>query len=199
MGEYVKVGNLQVAKLFYEFINDEVLPGSEVNSEKFWKDFETLIADLTPRNKALLARRDEIQEKLNQWHKEHRGNFDMEEYKAFLTDIGYLEPEVEDFEITTEGVDDEIAIQAGPQLVVPVTNARYALNAANARWGSLYDALYGTDAISEEGGAERGDSYNPVRGAKVIAYAREFLDQAVPLKEYSHKDAVQYAVVDGNW
>ncbi|BDG47020.1 MULTISPECIES: malate synthase G [Parageobacillus] len=197
MGEYVKVGNLQVAKLFYEFINDEVLPGSEVNSEKFWKDFETLIADLTPRNKALLARRDEIQEKLNQWHKEHRGNFDMEEYKAFLTDIGYLEPEVEDFEITTEGVDDEIAIQAGPQLVVPVTNARYALNAANARWGSLYDALYGTDAISEEGGAERGDSYNPVRGAKVIAYAREFLDQAVPLKEYSHKDAVQYAVVDG--
>jgi malate synthase len=197
MGEYVKVGNLQVAKLFYEFINDEVLPGSEVNSEKFWKDFETLIADLTPRNKALLARRDEIQEKLNQWHKEHRGNFDMEEYKAFLTNIGYLEPEVEDFEITTEGVDDEIAIQAGPQLVVPVTNARYALNAANARWGSLYDALYGTDAISEEGGAERGDSYNPVRGAKVIAYAREFLDQAVPLKEYSHKDAVQYAVVDG--
>ena len=197
MGEYVKVGNLQVAKLFYEFMNDEVLPGSEVNKEKFWKDFETLIADLTPKNKALLARRDEIQEKLNQWHKEHRGNFDMEEYKAFLTDIGYLEPEVEDFEITTEGVDDEVAIQAGPQLVVPVTNARYALNAANARWGSLYDALYGTDAISEEGGAERGDSYNPVRGAKVIAYAREFLDQAVPLKEYSHKDAVQYAVVDG--
>lgn len=197
MGEYVKVGNLQVAKLFYEFMNDEVLPGSEVNKEKFWKDFETLIADLTPKNKALLARRDEIQEKLNQWHREHRGNFDMEEYKAFLTDIGYLEPEVEDFEITTEGVDDEVAIQAGPQLVVPVTNARYALNAANARWGSLYDALYGTDAISEEGGAERGDSYNPVRGAKVIAYAREFLDQAVPLKEYSHKDAVQYAVVDG--
>ncbi|AEH47681.1 malate synthase G [Parageobacillus thermoglucosidasius] len=197
MGEYVKVGNLQVAKLLYEFINDEVLPGSEVNSETFWKDFETLIADLTPRNKALLARRDEIQEKINQWHKEHRDNFNKEEYKAFLTEIGYLEPEVDDFEITTEGVDDEIAIQAGPQLVVPVTNARYALNAANARWGSLYDALYGTDAISEEGGAERGDSYNPVRGAKVIAYAREFLDQAVPLKEYSHKDAVQYAVVDG--
>ena len=197
MGEYVKVGNLQVAKLFYEFMNDEVLPGSEVNKEKFWKDFETLIADLTPKNKALLARRDELQAKINEWHKEHRGNFDMEKYKAFLTDIGYLEPEVDDFEITTEGVDEEIAVQAGPQLVVPLTNARYALNAANARWGSLYDALYGTDAISEEDGAERGDSYNPVRGAKVIAYAREFLDQAVPLKEYSHKDAVQYAVVDG--
>jgi malate synthase len=197
MGEYVKVGNLQVAKLFYEFMNDEVLPGSEVNREKFWKDFETLIVDLTPKNKALLARRDELQAKINEWHKEHRGNFDMEKYKAFLTDIGYLEPEVDDFEITTEGVDEEIAVQAGPQLVVPLTNARYALNAANARWGSLYDALYGTDAISEEDGAERGDSYNPVRGAKVIAYAREFLDQAVPLKEYSHKDVVQYTIVDG--
>ncbi|MED4970096.1 malate synthase G [Parageobacillus toebii] len=197
MGEYVKVGNLQVAKLFYEFMNDEVLPGSEVNKEKFWKDFETLIVDLTPKNKALLARRDELQAKINEWHKEHRGNFDMEKYKAFLADIGYLEPEVDDFEITTEGVDEEIAVQAGPQLVVPLTNARYALNAANARWGSLYDALYGTDAISEEDGAERGDSYNPVRGAKVIAYAREFLDQAVPLKEYSHKDVVQYTIVDG--
>jgi malate synthase len=197
MEQYVKAGNLQVAKLLYEFINEEVLPGSEVDEEKFWKDFETLIADLTPRNKALLARRDEIQAKLNEWHKEHRSNFNMEQYKAFLTEIGYLEPEVEDFEITTEGVDEEIAVQAGPQLVVPVTNARYALNAANARWGSLYDALYGTDAISEEDGAERGDSYNPVRGAKVIAYGREFLDQAVPLNEYSHKDVVQYAVVDG--
>ncbi|MFC4182608.1 malate synthase G [Saccharococcus thermophilus] len=197
MEQYVKVGNIQVAKLLYDFINEEVLPGSGVDGEKFWKDFETLIADLTPRNKALLARRDELQAKLNEWHKEHRDSFDMEQYKAFLTEIGYLEPEVEDFEITTEGVDEEIAVQAGPQLVVPVTNARYALNAANARWGSLYDALYGTDAISEEDGAERGDSYNPVRGAKVIAYGREFLDQAVPLKEYSHKDAIQYKVVDG--
>jgi malate synthase len=197
MEQYVKVGNIQVAKLLYDFINEEVLPGSGVDGEKFWKDFETLIADLTPRNKALLARRDELQAKLNEWHKEHRDSFDMEQYKAFLTEIGYLEPEVEDFEITTEGVDEEIAVQAGPQLVVPVTNARYALNAANARWGSLYDALYGTDAISEEDGAERGDSYNPVRGAKVIAYGREFLDQAVPLKEYSHKGAIQYKVVDG--
>ncbi|KYD15774.1 malate synthase G [Saccharococcus caldoxylosilyticus] len=197
MEQYVKIGNLQVSTLLYEFINEEVLPGSGVDGKKFWKDFETLIADLTPRNKELLARRDEIQAKLNEWHKKHRGSFDMEQYKAFLTEIGYLEPEVEDFEITTEGVDEEITVQAGPQLVVPVTNARYALNAANARWGSLYDALYGTDAISEEDGAERGSSYNPVRGAKVIAYGREFLDQAVPLKEYSHKDVVQYAVVNG--
>ncbi len=134
---------------------------------------------------------------MNEWHKAHRGRFDFNEYKAFLTDIGYLEPEVEDFEITTDNVDDEIAVQAGPQLVVPLTNARYALNAANARWGSLYDALYGTDAISEEDGAERGSSYNPVRGAKVIAYGRQFLDEAVPMAGHSHKDVVQYAVVNG--
>ncbi|MBB5325593.1 malate synthase [Anoxybacillus tepidamans] len=198
MSKYVKVGNLQVAELFYEFMNNEVIPNSGVDRDQFWADFGTLVKDLTPKNKALLARRDEIQEKLNEWHREHRGNIDFAEYKAFLTEIGYLEPEVDDFTITTEGVDDEIAVQAGPQLVVPITNARYALNAANARWGSLYDALYGTDAISEEDGAERGNTYNPVRGEKVIAYAREFLDQAVPLNGYSHKDAVKYAVVDGN-
>ncbi|KAF0994932.1 malate synthase G [Geobacillus sp. TFV-3] len=197
MGEYVQKGNIQVAKVLYDFVNEELLPNSGLDQDQFWRDFGALIVDLTPRNKELLARRDEIQEKLNEWHKAHRGRFDFNEYKAFLTDIGYLEPEVEDFEITTDNVDDEIAVQAGPQLVVPLTNARYALNAANARWGSLYDALYGTDAISEEDGAERGSSYNPVRGAKVIAYGRKFLDEAVPLAEYSHKDAVQYAVVDG--
>lgn len=197
MGEYVQKGNIQVAKVLYDFVNEELLPNSGLDQDKFWSDFGALISDLTPRNKELLARRDEIQEKLNEWHKAHRGRFDFNEYKAFLTDIGYLEPEVEDFEITTENVDDEIAVQAGPQLVVPLTNARYALNAANARWGSLYDALYGTDAISEEEGASRGSSYNPVRGAKVIAYGRKFLDEAVPLAEYSHQDAVQYAVVDG--
>ncbi|MED4974359.1 malate synthase G [Geobacillus kaustophilus NBRC 102445] len=197
MGEYVQKGNIQVAKVLYDFVNEELLPNSGLDQDKFWSDFGALISDLTPRNKELLARRDEIQEKLNEWHKAHRGRFDFNEYKAFLTDIGYLEPEVEDFEITTDNVDDEIAVQAGPQLVVPLTNARYALNAANARWGSLYDALYGTDAISEEDGAERGSSYNPVRGAKVIAYGRQFLDEAVPLAQYSHKDAVQYAIVDG--
>ncbi|MGJ3205184.1 malate synthase G [Geobacillus sp. FJAT-46040] len=197
MGEYVQKGNIQVAKVLYDFVNEELLPNSGLDQDKFWSDFGALISDLTPRNKELLTRRDEIQEKLNEWHKAHRGRFDFNEYKAFLTDIGYLEPEVEDFEITTDNVDDEIAVQAGPQLVVPLTNARYALNAANARWGSLYDALYGTDAISEEDGAERGSSYNPVRGAKVIAYGRQFLDEAVPLAQYSHKDAVQYAIVDG--
>jgi malate synthase len=197
MKDYVKIGNLQVARIFYEFINTEALPGSGLNSERFWSDLETLIKDLTPKNKALLARRDEIQDKINIWHKENKGNFDFEKYKSFLQEIGYLEPEVEDFQITTEGVDDEITLQAGPQLVVPVSNARYALNAANARWGSLYDALYGTDAISDEGGAERQDTYNPIRGEKVIEYAREFLDQVTPLNGYSHKDAVKYAIVDG--
>ncbi|MGG3843236.1 malate synthase G [Anoxybacillus kestanbolensis] len=197
MGEYIQVGRLQVAKLFYEFIVEEVLPNSQVDPRKFWGDFEQLINELTPKNKALLEKRDELQEKINEWHKQHRSQFDFEQYKSFLQEIGYLEPEVEDFEITTENVDDEIAKQAGPQLVVPITNARYALNAANARWGSLYDALYGTDVISEEGGAERGKGYNPVRGEKVIAYVREFLDETVPLRGYSHKDAVQYAVVNG--
>ncbi|OQM45993.1 malate synthase G [Anoxybacillus sp. UARK-01] len=197
MQDYVKVGNLQVARLFYEFINQEVLPESGVENEQFWADLERLVNDLTPKNKGLLARRDEIQEKLHEWHRQHRENFDFHQYKSFLEEIGYLEPEVEDFQITTEGVDDEIALQAGPQLVVPVSNARYALNAANARWGSLYDALYGTDVISEEDGAERGAHYNPVRGEKVIAYAKQFLDEAAPLNGYSHKDAVKYAVLDG--
>lgn len=197
MGEYVQVGRLQVASIFYDFMTNEVLPNSGVDASKFWSDFEQLIEELTPKNKALLAKRDELQEKINEWHKQHRGQFDFEKYKSFLQEIGYLEPEVDDFEITTENVDDEIAKQAGPQLVVPITNARYALNAANARWGSLYDALYGTDVISEEDGAQRGKGYNPVRGEKVIAYVRAFLDEAVPLREYSHKDAVQYAVVNG--
>ncbi|WP_163150471.1 malate synthase G [Anoxybacillus sp. MB8] len=197
MGEYVQVGRLQVASIFYDFMTNEVLPNSGVDAGKFWSDFEQLIEELTPKNKALLAKRDELQEKINEWHKQHRGQFDFEQYQSFLQEIGYLEPEVDDFEITTENVDDEIAKQAGPQLVVPITNARYALNAANARWGSLYDALYGTDVISEEGGAQRGKGYNPVRGEKVIAYVRAFLDEAVPLREYSHKDAVQYAVVNG--
>ncbi|MBW7651961.1 malate synthase G [Anoxybacillus sp. ST4] len=197
MGEYVKIGRLQVADIFYDFMTNEVLPNSGIDTNKFWGDFEQLIVELTPKNKALLAKRDELQEKINEWHKQHRGRFDFEQYKSFLQEIGYLEPEVEDFEITTERVDDEIAKQAGPQLVVPITNARYALNAANARWGSLYDALYGTDVISEEDGAERGKGYNPIRGEKVIAYVRAFLDEAVPLRGYSHKDAVQYAVVNG--
>ncbi|WP_264738107.1 malate synthase G [Cytobacillus firmus] len=196
MGNYVKTGSLQVASELYEFINSEALPGSGVDQETFWSGLEALINDLSPKNKALLAKRDEIQHKLNTWHRENQ-DFDFNSYKSFLEEIGYLEPEAEDFKVTTENVDDEVAVKAGPQLVVPVNNGRYAINAANARWGSLYDALYGTDAISEENGANRDGGYNPVRGEKVIAFAREFLDQTVPLSSGSHKDAVQYKVEDG--
>jgi malate synthase len=196
MSNYVEAGSLKVDQLLYEFINSEVLPGTGLESENFWSEFGVLVQDLTPKNKALLARRDEIQEKLNNWHKENE-EFDFNSYKAFLEELGYLEPQAEDFNVTTENVDDEVALQAGPQLVVPVNNARYAINAANARWGSLYDALYGTDAISEDDGAGRQGAYNPVRGEKVIDFGRNFLDQAVPLKDASHKEALKYEVVDG--
>lgn len=197
MSEYVNVGNLQVAAVLYQFINSEVLPGSGLKSEKFWADLSTLIHDLAPHNKTLLAKRDELQKLIHEWHIENKGNFNAENYQAFLQEIGYLEPQVEDFQITTQGVDEEIAHQAGPQLVVPVNNARYALNAANARWGSLYDALYGTDVIDEEDGAERTAAYNAIRGDKVIAYAKGFLDQAAPLSNFSHHDAFRYAIVNG--
>lgn len=196
MGEYVKVGNLQVASVLFEFINKDGLPGSGLNQEQFWDDIEKLVHDMSPKNKKLLARRDEIQTKINTWHRENK-EMDFAEYKTFLQEIGYLEPEGEDFHITTEGVDDEIAFQAGPQLVVPVDNARYAINASNARWGSLYNALYGTDVISEKEGAYREGSYNEVRGGEVISFAKDFLDQVTPLKDHSHKDAVKYTVVDG--
>ncbi len=195
MTDYTKVGNLRVATQLYEFINSEALPGTNVEKTQFWAGFENIIRDLTPKNRALLAQRDDLQNKINQWHRENK-EIDFHKYKAFLQEIGYLEPEVEDFKITTENVDDEIAIQAGPQLVVPVNNDRYALNAANARWGSLYDALYGSDVISEENGAHREGGYNPIRGEKVIAFAKAFLDQAVPLQEGSHKDAVEYRIND---
>ncbi|CAH0344342.1 malate synthase G [Bacillus sp. CECT 9360] len=197
MTNYVKAGNLQVAPELFDFINSEVLPESGLDRDKFWSDFGKLVHDLTPKNKELLDRRDQIQDKINAWYRENKESFDSEQYKSFLQELGYLEPEVEDFQITTKEVDDEIAVQAGPQLVVPVNNARYAINAANARWGSLYDALYGTDAISEEDGAHREGSYNPVRGEKVIQFAREFLDQAAPLKQASHIDAVRYSIDGG--
>ncbi|MFE8697357.1 malate synthase G [Cytobacillus sp. FJAT-53684] len=195
MSSYKEIGKLQVAEELYEFINLEALPGTGVKQAEFWDGLAEIIKDLTPTNKALLAERDKLQNEINIWHKENtKGNFS--DYKAFLERIGYLEEEGDDFEITTEAVDDEIAIQAGPQLVVPVNNDRYALNAANARWGSLYDALYGTDVISEEDGASRSGSYNPIRGEKVIAFARAFLDRTAPLKEGSHKDAIHYCIVD---
>ena len=198
MSERVEVGGLQVDRLLYDFINDEALPGTGVPADAFWAGFDRLINGLGPRNRALLAKRDELQRRIDAWYRETRDQpIDLPEYKAVLREIGYLVPEGDDFAVSTANVDPEIATIAGPQLVVPITNARYALNAANARWGSLYDALYGTDAIPEDGGAERGSGYNPVRGARVIAHARQFLDEVVPLAAGSHADAASYAVAGG--
>jgi malate synthase len=182
MTDRVTVGNLRVAQVLYDFINNEALPGTDVDPDSFWAGVDKVVTDLTPQNQDLLARRDDLQAQIDKWHR-HRviEPIDPDAYKQFLTDIGYLLPEPDDFTITTAGVDDEITTTAGPQLVVPILNARFALNAANARWGSLYDALYGTDVIPEDDGAEKGTSYNKVRGDKVIAYARRFLDGAVPL------------------
>ncbi len=189
---------LQVATPLYNFIEQQVLPGTGVTSADFWKGFDAIVHDLGPKNAALLAERDRIQTEMDAWHRGHPGPIqDMPAYKAFLTKIGYLAPIPANAKATTTNVDAELALQAGPQLVVPVLNARYALNAANARWGSLYDALYGTDAISEDGGATRTGGYNPVRGAKVIAYGRKFLDQAAPLASGSHSDVTRYAVKAG--
>ena len=198
MTEHVQVGGLQVAKVLFDFVNNEAIPGTGLTADKFWEGADKVIHDLAPKNKALLAKRDDFQARIDAWHQERAGQaHDAVAYKAFLQDIGYLLPEAADFQATTQNVDDEIARMAGPQLVVPVMNARYALNAANARWGSLYDALYGTDAIGEEGGAQKGPGYNQVRGARVIAFARAFLDQAAPLASGSHADAVSYRVVAG--
>ena len=192
------VHGLQVATSLFRFVEDKVLPGTGVQSSAFWKGFDAIVADLAPRNIALLAERDRLQTELDTWHKAHPGPItDMAAYRKFLETIGYLVPQPVDVQVTTSNVDDELAVQAGPQLVVPILNARYALNAANARWGSLYDALYGTDAIPETDGAEKGKGYNPVRGAKVIEFARNVLDQSTPLATGSHKDATGYRVEAG--
>ncbi len=190
--------SLQVATPLYRFIEDKVLPGTGIKSADFWKGFDEIVKDLTPKNAALLAKRDHLQAQIDEWHKAHPGPIkDMPAYRQFLEKIGYIEPVPADVSADTKNVDDELALQAGPQLVVPLLNARYALNAANARWGSLYDALYGSDVISEEDGASKAGGYNPVRGAKVVAYARQFLDQAVPLAKGSYQEVVGYSV-DGN-
>ncbi|RAH37271.1 malate synthase G [Halomonas sp. SL1] len=190
---------LQVAAELDRFINEQALPGSGVDPEAFWAGVDALFHDLTPKNRELLAERDALQAELDAWHRENSGPVrDMAAYRGFLERIGYLQPAPAEVKVTTTNVDREIAVQAGPQLVVPVNNARYALNAANARWGSLYDALYGTDAIADEDGAERGDSFNPKRAEKVIAYARGVLDRAVPLATGSHAEAVKYALRDGH-
>ncbi|PMU10634.1 MULTISPECIES: malate synthase G [unclassified Pseudomonas] len=198
MTEHVQVGGLQVAKVLFDFVNNEAIPGTGLTADKFWAGADKVIHDLAPKNKALLAKRDDIQARIDAWHQARAGvAHDAVAYKAFLQDIGYLLPEAADFQATTQNVDDEIARMAGPQLVVPVMNARFALNASNARWGSLYDALYGTDAISEADGAEKGKGYNKVRGDKVIAFARAFLDEAAPLAAGSHVDSTGYKIVDG--
>ncbi len=198
MTERVNCQRLQVAAELKQFIEQEALPGTGVDVAAFWKGFDALVHDLAPKNRALLAERDRLQAELDAWHRAHPGPIaDMPAYRAFLESIGYLQPQPDSVEVATANVDTEITSQAGPQLVVPVMNARYALNAANARWGSLYDALYGTDAISDLGGAARGKGYNPIRGEKVIAFARALLDEAAPLAGPSHTEAAAYAVVGG--
>ncbi len=192
------VHGLQVANELHAFIEAKVLPATGVSSEVFWKGFDAIVSEFAPKNVALLAERDRLQLEMDKWHKANPGPIrNMPAYRAFLESTGYLLPQPKDVQTTTANVDAELALQAGPQLVVPILNARYALNAANARWGSLYDALYGTDAIPETGGAEKGKGYNPVRGAKVIEFARNVLDQAAPLDNGSHKNATGYKVEHG--
>ena len=197
--ERIDIAGLQVARSLFEFIEQEAAPGTGIDPGAFWQALADLHRGFAPRNRELLARRDALQQQLDAWHRERRGQpHDAAVYRAFLEEIGYLLAEGEDFRITTENVDPEIATVAGPQLVVPVNNARYALNAANARWGSLYDALYGTDVLPEDEGATRGTRYNPVRGAKVIEAARAFLDETIPLAEGRHAEVLAYDLRDSS-
>ena len=192
------IRGLQVATVLFRFIEDEVLPGTGITSARFWAGFDAIVRELAPKNAALLAERCRLQAELDAWHRAHPGPItDMPAYRAFLERIGYLQAPPPHVQARTENVDAELAAQAGPQLVVPILNARYALNAANSRWGSLYDALYGTDALPEDGGAERAGAYNPVRGARVIEFARRFLDQAAPLTEGSHLGSTRYRIDGG--
>ncbi|WP_404933966.1 malate synthase G [Nitratireductor sp. L15S-10] len=198
MENRVELHGLKVAEELRDFAVREVLPGTGIEPDKFWKALSEIVHDLAPKNRALLAKRDAMQEKIDAWYRENGAPSDQEAYQDFLREIGYLLPEGEAFSVSTQNVDPEIASVAGPQLVVPVMNARYALNAANARWGSLYDALYGTDAISEEDGAEKGKGYNPKRGERVIAWARAFLDGSAPLDGASWTEITGLSVVDGH-
>ena len=193
------IGRLEVAASLAEFVRADLAPGTGIDPDRFWDEFGALVSDLDPRSRALLAARDDLQAQIDEWHVARRGQpHDRAAYEAFLRDIGYLAPEPQAVRVATANVDPEVALVAGPQLVVPVDNARYALNAANARWGSLYDALYGTDVIPEVGGAGRDGPYNPIRGDRVIAYARDLLDRHAPLTAGSHSDAVAYRVAEGS-
>ena len=190
----IEHSGLKIAKPIYDLVSDRICPQVGINADRFWESFAAIIESFAPRNQALLAKRESLQAQIDSWHQQHQPAFDFAAYKAFLQDIGYLVPQGEDFAIAPSNVDREIAEQAGPQLVVPIMNARFALNAVNARWGSLYDALYGNDVISEQGGAEKGGAYNPVRGNRVIDYGRNFLDSATPLAIGSHSDVTAYLV-----
>jgi malate synthase len=193
MADFVEIGGLKVNEELYHLVRNEIAPGTGVNADRFWKSFGEIVRDLAPKNRALLEKRDELQKQIDQYHLARKGQpFNREEYTTFLKEIGYLVPEGGKFKITTANVDPEITQIAGAQLVVPLDNARYALNAANARWGSLYDALYGTNVIPEEDGAEKGESYNPRRGAKVIAYTEDFLDKVVSLKRGSFSAVTRF-------
>ena len=198
MTERLEIGGLKIAKPLYDLVKNEIAPGTGIDHDAFWQSFAAILADLAPRNRELLAKRDALQAQIDAWHLEHRGQpQDLGAYRAFLSDIGYLVPEGPDFQVSTTNIDPEIARIAGPQLVVPVSNARYALNAANARWGSLYDALYGTDAIADADGLERGKGFNPARAAAVVARAAVFLDESASLAQGSHADACGYKVEQG--
>src|SRR5918996_773748 len=193
MAKSIEIGGIKIDEELYRLVRDEIAPGAGVNADRFWKSFGEIVRDLAPKNRALLEKRDRLQDQIDQYHLARKGQpFNREEYKTFLEEIGYLVPEGGKFKGTTANVDPEITRIAGAQLVVPLDNARYALNAANARWGSLYDALYGTNVIPEEGGAEKGESYNPRRGAKVIAYTEEFLDKVVGLKRGSFSAVTRF-------
>ena len=198
MTDRITKGGLQIAVVLHDFIAEKATPGTGVGPDAFWASFAAIVADLAPKNAALLQQRDDLQAQIDDWHRAAKGQpHDAAAYKAFLQEIGYLLPEGGDFSIATQNVDDEIAVIAGPQLVVPVNNARYALNASNARWGSLYDALYGTDVIPEAGGLQKGSGYNPARGKAVMEYASGVLDDAAPLATGSHREAAAYRVAGG--
>ena len=197
MTNRIQRGDLQVSEVLDKLISEKVCVNIGVEPDKFWDSFNEIVKEFTPRNKALLEERDVLQAKIDNWHKENK-EFDKETYKAFLKEIGYWVEPNDDFEIETSNVDEEISTIAGAQLVVPVMNARFALNAANARWGSLYDALYGTDMISEEDGAERGGAYNEVRGDKVIEFSKDFLNENFPLSSGTYQEIAAFQISDNN-